>query len=108
MPKNSLKTGRNEDLKIDRENIWHPFTPLLGATQPVYITHGKGVYIYTDDGREIIDAISSWWVNLHGHGNTTIADAIAAQANALEHVIFAGFTHEPAIHLAKNLLSILP
>src|SRR3546814_12404274 len=57
---------------------------------------------------DLIDAVSSWWVNLHGHSNPKIAQAIAAQAMVLEHVIFAGFTHEPAIALSKNLLSILP
>ena len=93
---------------LDRNNIWHPFTPLQGAGDPVLITSAKGVYLHTSDGRHIIDAISSWWVNLHGHAHPHIAKAIADQATKLEHVIFAGFTHEPAIKLSKNLLSILP
>jgi adenosylmethionine-8-amino-7-oxononanoate aminotransferase len=94
--------------RLDKENIWHPFTPLQGAAEAPVIVEGKGVYLYTADGRKIVDAISSWWVNLHGHGNTKIADAIAAQARRMEHVIFAGFTHEPAIRLSQNLLGILP
>lgn len=93
---------------LDQKNIWHPFTPLQGSPGVPVITEGKGVYLYTADGRKILDAISSWWVNLHGHGNVKIADAIAHQARKLEHVIFAGFTHEPAINLARNLLSVLP
>ena len=93
---------------LDRKNIWHPFTSLQGAADTPLITRGKGVYLYTSDGRKIIDAISSWWVNLHGHSHPRIADAIAAQAAKLEQVIFAGFTHEPAISLSENLLSILP
>lgn len=98
-----------DDLQsIDRKNIWHPFTSLQGADDPVLITSAKGVYLHTGDGREIIDAISSWWVNLHGHAHPHIAKAIAAQASSLEHVIFAGFTHQPAIKLSENLLSILP
>lgn len=92
----------------DKENIWHPFTPLQGVENPLVVNKAKGVYLYTDDGRKIIDAVSSWWVNLHGHSHPKIAEAIARQANTLEHVIFAGFTHKPAIQLAENLLSILP
>lgn len=92
----------------DRKNIWHPFTPLAGASEPLRITHAEGVYLYTSDGRKIIDAISSWWVNLHGHSHPVIAKAVADQAAKLEHVIFAGFTHEPAIRLSENILSILP
>lgn len=98
----------NELLSIDREHIWHPFTPLTGAADPLLITSAQGIYLHTHDGRKIIDAISSWWVNLHGHAHPDIAKALAKQAETLEHVIFAGFTHEPAIRLAKNLLSILP
>jgi adenosylmethionine---8-amino-7-oxononanoate aminotransferase len=92
----------------DRNAIWHPFTPLIGSGDPLVVKSGKGVYLYTEDGRAIIDGISSWWVNLHGHGNSYIAKAVAEQAAQLEHVIFAGFTHEPAIALAEQLLRLLP
>lgn len=95
-------------LQHDQERVWHPFTPLVGAPTPIVITKGEGVYLHTADGRKIIDAVSSWWVNIHGHSHPVIADAIYKQALNLEHVIFAGFTHEPAITLAGNLLSILP
>jgi adenosylmethionine-8-amino-7-oxononanoate aminotransferase len=91
----------------DKKYIWHPFTAYQ-EEDPLLITSAEGVYLHTHDGRKIIDAISSWWVNLHGHSNPVIAKAIAHQASKLEHVIFAGFTHEPAILLAENLLSILP
>jgi adenosylmethionine-8-amino-7-oxononanoate aminotransferase len=94
--------------EVDRKNIWHPFTSLASEDQPIVVTSGEGVHLITDDGRRIIDAVSSWWVNLHGHGNSHIAKAIARQALELEHVIFAGFTHKPAIDLSENLLSILP
>jgi adenosylmethionine-8-amino-7-oxononanoate aminotransferase len=93
---------------IDKKLIWHPFTSLVTETEPLFIDSAEGIYLTTGDGRKIIDAISSWWVNIHGHSNPFIAEAIAAQAKKLEHVIFAGFTHEPAIRLAKNLISILP
>ncbi len=92
----------------DKQHIWHPFTPLTGGTEPVLIESASGVYLYTAEGKKIIDAVSSWWVNLHGHSNPIIGEAIAQQAKKLEHVIFAGFTHEPAIRLAENLLTILP
>jgi adenosylmethionine---8-amino-7-oxononanoate aminotransferase len=92
----------------DEDFIWHPFTPLKGASNPIFISSAEGIYLHTDDGRKIIDGISSWWVNLHGHSHPHIAKAIATQAQKLEHVIFAGFTHEPAITLAENLLSVLP
>lgn len=94
--------------KQDQQYVWHPFTPLTGMQAPLTVTHAQGVYLHTACGRQIIDAISSWWVNLHGHSHPHIAAAVAAQAQQLEHVIFAGFTHEPAVSLAKRLLEILP
>jgi adenosylmethionine-8-amino-7-oxononanoate aminotransferase len=92
----------------DKQNIWHPFTPLTSASEPIEIQSAKGIYLHTADGRKIIDGISSWWVNLHGHSHPYIAKALCEQALKLEHVIFAGFTHEPAVKLSENLLSILP
>src|SRR5262249_35604335 len=68
----------------------------------------EGAVLHTEDGREIIDAISSWWVTLHGHAQPEIAEAIARQARELEQVIFAGFTHEPAAELAAALVGRLP
>jgi adenosylmethionine-8-amino-7-oxononanoate aminotransferase len=98
----------NDLLQKDKKFIWHPFTPLQGGFDPILITSASGVYLHTADNKKIIDAVSSWWVNLHGHSNPVIAKAIAEQALVLEHVIFAGFTHPPAIRLAENLLKILP
>ena len=92
----------------DKKNIWHPFTSLVSGIEPLLVESASGVYLHLNDGRKIIDAVSSWWVNLHGHSHPVIANAIADQAKKLEHVIFAGFTHEPAIRLSENLLSILP
>ena len=94
----------------DRDNtsVWHPFSPLKGVSDNLVVTRAEGPWLFTEDGRRILDAISSWWVNLHGHSRKEIADAIAQQASTLEHVIFAGFTHKPAISLAERLLKILP
>ena len=77
-------------------HVWYPFSPVRTEASPLKVVSGKGARIRLADGRSIIDCISSWWVNLHGHGHPRIADAIHEQANRLEHVIFAGFTHEPA------------
>ncbi|MGE5325170.1 MAG: adenosylmethionine--8-amino-7-oxononanoate transaminase, partial [Actinomycetota bacterium] len=68
----------------------------------------EGTYLYTEDGTRIIDAISSWWVNLHGHCHPHIADAIAGQVQKLEHVLLAGFSHEPAERLAEKLRRVVP
>lgn len=92
----------------DEVAIWHPFTPLRGMESPLMIERAVGVNLFTEDGKKIIDAISSWWVNIHGHSHPYLAEAISKQASSLEHVIFAGFTHKPAIKLAERLLEILP
>ena len=92
----------------DKQAIWHPFTPLQGMNDPLVVERAEGVNLFTPEGKKIIDCISSWWVNIHGHSHPHIAQAIAGQASELEHVIFAGFTHKPAIRLAERLLDILP
>src|SRR2546428_1700231 len=83
--------------------FWHPFTNSALAPPPLPVVRAEGVYLHTRDGRKILDAISSWWVNLHGHANPRIAAAIAEQARKLEHVILAGFTHEAAEEFAARL-----
>jgi adenosylmethionine---8-amino-7-oxononanoate aminotransferase len=83
--------------------IWHPFTNSALDPAPIEIERAEGVWLYAKDGRKILDAVSSWWVNLHGHANARIAAAIAEQARKMEHVILAGFTHEPAEELAERL-----
>ena len=88
--------------------IWHPFTQEALDPRPVLIERGEGVYLYARDGRRLIDAISSWWVNLHGHAHPLIAEAIAEQARKLEHVIFAGFTHDAAEELVWRLRRVVP
>ena len=89
-------------------SIWHPFTQEALDPRPIRIERAEGVYLYTADGRRLLDAISSWWVNLHGHAHPRIAAAIAEQAHKLEHVIFAGFTHQPAEELSERLRAVLP
>ena len=92
----------------DQAVVWHPFTQMQTAPLPIPIVRGEGSVLYDADGREYLDMISSWWVNLHGHAHPHIARRVSEQLNTLEHVIFAGFTHQPAVELAERLLSILP
>ena len=92
----------------DYEIIWHPYTHQKNRTPAIPIVKGKKAILYDENGNEYIDAISSWWVNIHGHGNKYIAKKIYKQAKKLEQVIFAGFTHKPAVKLAEKLLQILP
>lgn len=92
----------------DQAVIWHPFTQMQTAPLPIPIVRGEGSVLYDADGREYLDMISSWWVNLHGHAHPHIARRVSEQLNTLEHVIFAGFTHPPAVELAERLLTILP
>ena len=92
----------------NRDRIWRPFTQMLNAEPPLMVRSGTGVFLELADGRKLVDCISSWWVNIHGHARPEIADAIAAQARNLEQVIFAGFTHEPAEKLSEILLAHMP
>ncbi|NCI45970.1 adenosylmethionine--8-amino-7-oxononanoate transaminase [Sediminibacterium soli] len=92
----------------DRQVIWHPFTRQKNGIPPIPVTRAKGSFLYDENGNAYIDAISSWWVTLHGHAHPYIAEKIYRQALELEQVIFAGFTHEPAVQLAERLLPLLP
>jgi len=92
----------------DRNSVWHPFTAVKEDTVNVPIVGGEGVWLIDADGKRYLDAISSWWVNLHGHCNPYIARRVAEQVTKLEHVMFAGFTHEPAVELASRLLDKMP
>lgn len=89
-------------------NIWYPFTILKEAPTPLKVNSGDGLWLELEDGRRIMDCISSWWVNIHGHGHPKIAEAIAEQSRKLEQVIFANFTHDPAEQLAEQLTNRLP
>jgi adenosylmethionine-8-amino-7-oxononanoate aminotransferase len=90
------------------KNIWYPFTIIKDAPEPLKVVKGDGLWLELEDGRRIMDCISSWWVNLYGHAHPKIADAIAEQAHKLEQVIFADITHDPAEQVAKKLAELLP
>lgn len=96
----------NETLtQRDKKYLWHPYIQHGIDQESLPVISAKGSVLTLEDGTEIIDAISSWWVNLHGHAHPTIAQAIFQQAQKLEQVIFAGFTHEPATALAEKLIT---
>ncbi len=92
----------------DQQVIWHPFTPQKYMVPPIAITKGDKSRLFDEEGKSYLDAISSWWVTLHGHAHPYIAEQLYRQAQTLEQVIFAGFTHPPAIELAERLLPLLP
>jgi adenosylmethionine-8-amino-7-oxononanoate aminotransferase len=94
----------------DLKHVWHPCTQMQDheSVPMVPIVRGEGAWLIDADGRRYLDGISSWWTNIFGHANPRIAAALADQASTLEHVIFAGFTHPPAIELAEKLVAITP
>lgn len=88
------------------QSVWYPFTQAKTAPDPIKISRAKGIELITQDGKVLIDCVSSWWVNLHGHAHPHISKRIYEQAQTLEHVIFAGITHEPAEQLADKLIAL--
>ncbi len=96
--------------KRDLNHVWHPCSQMKDYEDlpPIVIKKGKGIYLYDENDKEYIDAVSSWWVNLFGHSNERISKALADQAFQLEHVIFANFTHEPAVLLSEKLVQLTP
>lgn len=92
----------------DKQFVWHPFTHLKYAEAPIQIVKGEGAYFFDADGNKLLDGISSWWVNLHGHCHPYISQKVSEQLQTLEHTIFSAFTHEPAVKLAERLIGHLP
>jgi len=97
-------------IKKDLKYTWHPYTQMKDCriSPPILIDKAKGLKLYDNKGNFYYDTISSWWCNVHGHNHPEIKAAIKKQLNMLEHVLFAGFTHKPAILLAEKLISITP
>jgi len=97
-------------IKKDLKYIWHPYTQMKDCQKfpPILIEKAKGIKLYDNKGNCYYDTISSWWCNIHGHSHPKINKAIKRQLNSFEHVLFAGFTHKPAIELAEKLVAITP
>lgn len=94
--------------ELDKKHIWHPYTQMKTCGDHIAIVKGEGSRIVDSEGNVYIDAISSWWVNLHGHSHPYIAKKVYEQMTTLEHVMFGGFTHEPATQIAHRLTKHLP
>jgi len=101
--------GNGSDLAArDAQALWHPYTQHGLEPAPLAIARAEGAWLHLADGTRRLDAISSWWATLHGHAHPRIVRAIAEQAAQLDHVLFAGCTHEPAVALAEELLALTP
>ncbi len=91
---------------LDRQFVWHPFTQHGIVKKHPIVTRGEGVYLWYE-GQKVIDAISSWWVNLFGHCHPRLSESLSQQAHQLEHILFAGFSHKPAIELSRTLIRLV-
>jgi adenosylmethionine-8-amino-7-oxononanoate transaminase len=100
----------NDWLARDSAVNWHPYTQmsLAAADPPLFVERAEGIRLFDADGRAYYDVISSWWCNVHGHGRRELAEAAARQVARLDHVLFGGATHGPAIELAERLVAIAP
>jgi adenosylmethionine-8-amino-7-oxononanoate aminotransferase len=101
-------TDARDVIARDRRHIWHPYTQHGTEVEPTVIARAKGASLFDAQGREILDLISSWWTCTHGHAHPKINAALVRQADEMEHVMFAGFTHAPAAELAEKLANVLP
>ena len=94
-------------IETDAAHVWHPYSPLLNKRPVAEVVSAKGMYLHLADGTTLLDAISSWWVNIHGHANAVLADAVKEQILSLDHTLFAGFTHKPAVEFATRFLEVV-
>ncbi len=100
--------GGGDLLARDARRVWHPYTQHGAEAAPLAVVAARGSLLVLADGRELVDGISSWWTCLHGHGHPRLVAAAERQARQLDHVLFAGATHAPAVRLAEQLLAVAP
>ena len=101
-------SSREDWVALDRAHVWHPYTQMATAPPPLAVARAAGVWLETADGRRVLDGISSWWVNLHGHSHPRLVRALTEQLGKLQQVVFAGASHEPAARLAAALVERTP
>ena len=99
---------RDELLKLDRAHVWHPYGPMPGTLEPLVVSSASGVRLRLDDGRELVDGMSSWWAAIHGYRHPVLDAAVRDQLGRMSHVMFGGLTHEPAVALCAKLVEITP
>ena len=98
---------RKSLIRKDLRHNWHPYTQMstLATEPPMLIDRAEGLFLFDAEGNRYYDAISSWWCVVHGHGHPRIREAVTRQMERLDHVLFAGVTHEPAVRLASRPVS---
>ncbi|XVS63013.1 adenosylmethionine--8-amino-7-oxononanoate transaminase [Actinosynnema sp. CA-299493] len=99
---------RDELLKLDQAHVWHPYGPMPGTREPLVVSSAEGVRLRLDDGRELVDGMSSWWAAIHGYRHPVLDAAVRDQLGRMSHVMFGGLTHEPAVALSARLVEITP
>ncbi|PSU35059.1 adenosylmethionine--8-amino-7-oxononanoate transaminase [Photobacterium lutimaris] len=102
------KTNKSVDLEFDQQHVWHPYTSTLNPLPCYPVVSASGVYLQLEDGREIIDGMSSWWSTIHGYNHPALTEAAKAQLDKMSHVMFGGITHQPAVELCRKLVDITP
>ncbi|MDQ3158185.1 MAG: adenosylmethionine--8-amino-7-oxononanoate transaminase [Actinomycetota bacterium] len=95
-------------IEFDRSHVWHPYAPMASGSTPLLVRSAQGTRLTLDDGREPLDAMSSWWAAIHGYRHPRLDEALHRQADTMSHVMFGGLTHEPAIELGRRLLDLAP